>query len=84
MILPLLRALNIKHGYAKILAIKTSLSESSKSKVWFSQTPTVIVSTDCANQAEELDDPAEAILHLKNKHTRQDLGENRGNHSIII
>lgn len=48
---------------------------SSKCKLWFSQALTVIVSTDCANQAEELNHPAEAILHLKNKHTGQDLGE---------
>lgn len=34
---------------------------------------TVIVSSDCADQAEELDDPTEPILHLKHKHTRQDL-----------
>lgn len=34
---------------------------------------TVIVSFDCANQAEELNHPTEAILHLKHKHTRQDL-----------
>ena len=45
------------------------------------QTLTVIVSTDCANQAEELNHPAEAVLHLKNKHTRQDLGKNKGSHS---
>lgn len=34
---------------------------------------TVIVSFDCADQAEELDDPTEPLLHLKHKHTRQDL-----------
>lgn len=34
---------------------------------------TVIVSFDCANEAEELNHPTEALLHLKHKHTRQDL-----------
>lgn len=47
---------------------------SSKCKLWFSQALTVIVSTDCANQAEELNHPAEAVLHAVYKHTRQDLG----------
>lgn len=34
---------------------------------------TIIVSFDSADQAEELDNPTEALLHLKHKHTRQDL-----------
>lgn len=34
---------------------------------------TVIVSFDCADQAEELNYPTEALLHLKHKHTCQDL-----------
>lgn len=34
---------------------------------------TVIVSFDRANQAEELNHPTEALLHLKHKHTCQDL-----------
>lgn len=37
------------------------------------QSLTIIVSFDCADQTEELDHPAEILLHLKHKHTRQDL-----------
>lgn len=37
------------------------------------QSLTIIVSFDCADQTEELDHPAETLLHLKHKHTRQDL-----------
>lgn len=37
------------------------------------KTLTVIVSFDRAHQAEELNHPTEALLHLKHEHTRQDL-----------
>lgn len=41
---------------------------------------TIIVSFDSADQAEELDHPAETLLHLKHKHTGQDLEERHNKH----
>lgn len=43
------------------------------------QALTIIVSFDGADQAEELDHPAETRLHLKHKHTGQDLEERHSN-----
>lgn len=34
---------------------------------------TIIISFNCANQTEELNHPTESRLHLRHKHTGQDL-----------
>lgn len=39
---------------------------------------TVIVAFDCAHQTEELNYPAEVLLHLQHKHTGQDLTQGQG------
>lgn len=43
---------------------------------------TVVVAFDRAHEAEELDDPAEAALHLLHKDARQELGAERGSASL--
>lgn len=48
---------------------------SSKGLLWVGRALTVVVSIDRAHQAEELNDPAEAVLHLKNKDAGQNLEE---------
>lgn len=52
--------------------------------LWVSKALTVIVSIDCANQAEELNHPTEAILHLRNKYARQNLEQQRKIHHYFI
>lgn len=39
---------------------------------------TIVVALDSAHQAEELDDPAEAALHLLHEHTGQELVKGTG------
>lgn len=43
---------------------------------------TVVVAFDRAHKAEELDDPAEAALHLLHKDAGQELGAERGSASL--
>lgn len=50
--------------------------------LWCMKALTVIISFDCANQAEELNNPTEALLHLKHKHAGQDL-RNKTKHTEI-